>query len=199
MNEQLPGGHFAASNISHYLSGRSRPRLAIQDAIERAVASSGSPGEQPLTKPAARSTLVQDTVPPLHVEGPGDGRARLVINRHLPWPDVLQVLDFSSWATVAGPQGTTHPHARIIPRDNGPSCRRDVALGAKNALYREPAGEVVDRLLESAVVVPSVKHAEPRPATGRECSLLLNALIRHMQKGAQIVPQCSDIWPCRGA
>ena len=38
VNEQLPGGHFAASNISHYLSGRSRPRPAIQQAIEHALA-----------------------------------------------------------------------------------------------------------------------------------------------------------------
>ena len=33
VNEQMPDGHFAASNISHYLSGRSHPRPAIQDAI----------------------------------------------------------------------------------------------------------------------------------------------------------------------
>src|SRR3954449_7754489 len=39
VNEQLPDGHFAASNISHYLSGRSQPRPAIQTAIERALAS----------------------------------------------------------------------------------------------------------------------------------------------------------------
>src|SRR3954454_14526600 len=39
VNEQLPDGHFAASNISHYLSGRSRPRRVIQTAIERALAS----------------------------------------------------------------------------------------------------------------------------------------------------------------
>jgi len=109
VNEQLPDGHFAASNISHYLSGRSRPRLAIQDAIERAVVSSGSPGEQPLTKPAGRSTLVQDTVPPLHVEDLGDGRARLVINRHLPWPDVLKVLELLKLGDSSGSSGNDAP------------------------------------------------------------------------------------------
>ena len=46
VNEQLPDGHFAASNISHYLSGRSRPRPAIQDAIKRALASNRSAEEQ---------------------------------------------------------------------------------------------------------------------------------------------------------
>ena len=94
VNEQLPDGHFAASNISHYLSGRSRP--AIRQAIERALASSGSLGEQPLTKAAGRSpsAMLQDTtLPPLHVEDLGDGRARLVVNRRLPWPDVLKVLE----------------------------------------------------------------------------------------------------------
>jgi hypothetical protein len=112
VNEQLADGHFAASNISHYLSGRSRPRPAIQDAVERALASSGSPGEQPLTKPAGRftSAMVQDTtVPPLHVEDLGDGRARLVINRHLPWPDVLKVLELFKLGDSSGSSGSDAP------------------------------------------------------------------------------------------
>jgi len=40
VSEQLPGRHFVASNISHYLSGRCRPRPAIRKAIERALAGS---------------------------------------------------------------------------------------------------------------------------------------------------------------
>src|SRR5215207_5403217 len=96
VNEQLPDGHFAASNISHYLSGRSRPRPAIQDAIARALASHGSPGERQTTNPAgppARAVLQGTPVAPVQVEDLGDGRARLVINRRLPWSDVLRVLD----------------------------------------------------------------------------------------------------------
>jgi len=104
VNEQLPDGHFAASNISHYLSGRSRPRPAIQDAIKRALASR-STGEQPPTNPAGLSTsgILQGTpVTPVQVEDLGDGRARLVINRRLPWPDVLKVLELLKLEDKAG-------------------------------------------------------------------------------------------------
>jgi hypothetical protein len=96
VNEQLPNGHFAASNISHYLSGRSRPRPALQDAIERALAGSRFTGERPPTDPAGlpAPTILQDTpVGPVRVEDLGDGRARLVVNRRLPWSDVLKVLE----------------------------------------------------------------------------------------------------------
>src|SRR4051794_36004543 len=95
VNEQLPDGHFAASNISHYLFGRSRPRPAIQQAIERALAN-GFPGEPPVTyraDPPASAVPQDTTVPPVQVEDLGDGRARLVVNRRLPWPDVLKVLE----------------------------------------------------------------------------------------------------------
>jgi hypothetical protein len=95
VNEQLPNGHFAPSNISHYLSGRSRPRPAIQQAIEHALAG-GSSGEPPVTyrtdRPAP-SVLQGSTTAPVQVEDLGDGRARLVVNRRLPWPDVLKVLE----------------------------------------------------------------------------------------------------------
>jgi len=95
VNEQLPDRHFAVSNISHYLSGRSRPRPAIQDALKRALASR-SIGEQQPTHPADPPVpvILQGTpVTPVQVEDLGDGRARLVINRRLPWSDVLKVLN----------------------------------------------------------------------------------------------------------
>jgi transcriptional regulator with XRE-family HTH domain len=106
VNEQLADGHFAASNISHYLAGRSRPRPAIQDAITRALASPPPPGGQQVTpSPAGLPGLAvpQDTTaPPLKVEDLGDGRARLVINQTLPWPDVLKVLELLKVGDRAG-------------------------------------------------------------------------------------------------
>src|SRR3954463_803543 len=86
VKERLPDGHFAASNISHYLSGRSRPRPAIQQAIERTLAGSWSTGERLPIDPAGlpAPAILQDTpVGPVRVEDLGDGRARLVVNRRL--------------------------------------------------------------------------------------------------------------------
>ena len=97
VNEQLPDGHFAASNISHYLSGRSRPRRVIQTAIDRALASiPANGGPQTTVDPAGppAPAVPQDTpAPSLQVEDLGDGRARLVVNQRLPWPDVMKVLE----------------------------------------------------------------------------------------------------------
>jgi hypothetical protein len=105
VNEQLADGHFAASNISHYLAGRSRPRPAIQDAITRALANRSSLGGWPPANPVGRFTsaaLPGTAVAPVQVEDLGDGRARLVVNRRLPWPDVLKVLDLLKLENKAG-------------------------------------------------------------------------------------------------
>src|SRR4051812_32125150 len=79
VNEQYPDGRFAASSISHYLSGRCRPRPALQDAIERALGSRPPPREQASTpNPVGPPALAvsQDTPAPfLRVEDLGDGRA----------------------------------------------------------------------------------------------------------------------------
>src|SRR4051795_3756641 len=82
VNEQLADGHFAASNISHYLSGRPRPRRVIQTAIDRALASIPANGAPQTTVDAAgppAPAVPQDTpAPPLQVQDLGDGRAHLV-------------------------------------------------------------------------------------------------------------------------
>jgi|SRR4051812_10952516 len=97
VNEQLADGHFAASNISHYLSGRSQPRPAIQTAIEGALASTPANGGQQTTVdpagPPAPAVPQDIPAPSLHVQDLGDGGAHLVMNRRLPWPDVLKVLE----------------------------------------------------------------------------------------------------------
>jgi len=104
VKERLPDGHFAASNISHYLSGRSRPRPAIQQAIEHALAG-GFLGERAATyrTDLPASGAPQGTIgAPVQVEDLGDGRARLVVNRRLPWPDVLKVLELLRLNDSAG-------------------------------------------------------------------------------------------------
>jgi hypothetical protein len=97
VNEQLTEGHFAASNISHYLSGRSHPRPPIREAIERVLASSPPAQEhqppEPPTVPSAAVVQQGATVPSLQVEDMGEGQARLIINQRLPWQDVLKVLE----------------------------------------------------------------------------------------------------------
>src|SRR3954447_19041088 len=101
VSEQLPNGHFAASNISHYLSGRSRPRPAIQQAIEHALAG-GSTNHAGGSSPPAFGVLQRTAVVPVQVEDLGDGRARLVVNRRMPWSDVLKVLELLKLNDSAG-------------------------------------------------------------------------------------------------
>ena len=105
VNEQLADGHFAASNISHYLAGRSHPRPAIEEAIKRVLASSSPTGEwQPATNLAGppAPAVAQAAVPSLQVEDLGGGQARLVINQRLPWQEVLKVLELLKVGDRAG-------------------------------------------------------------------------------------------------
>ncbi len=106
VNEQLADGHFAASNISHYLAGRSHPRPAIEEAIKHVLASSSPTGErQPAINPAGppAPAVVQDAaVPSLQVEDLGGGQAHLVINQRLPWQEVLKVLELLKVGDKAG-------------------------------------------------------------------------------------------------
>jgi hypothetical protein len=97
VNEQLADGHFATSNISHYLAGRSQPRPAIRQAIERVLASYAPAIEaqapaKPFVPPGP--AVEQGATPPsIRIEDIGEGQARLIINQRMPWQKVLKVLE----------------------------------------------------------------------------------------------------------
>jgi hypothetical protein len=96
VKEQLPEGvQFAASNISHYRSGRSVPRALVREVIEKILDNQAAAAAADARTPAQRDAQAQSGSSEgdmIQVEDIGSGRARVIIDQQVPWAEALELI-----------------------------------------------------------------------------------------------------------